>query len=237
LKYVAVSGGADSTACALILWERNEDFEMVFADTGAELPETYFILPRLMRQVKKPLHIVSGGGFIKHLNKYGFMLPGPNCRYCTRILKQEPQDEYYKLVNAEVVCIGIRADEPQRLNIKQRYKSQKFEYPLDVAGLTKRDVHKLCKKYNLLNPVYKWRTNVSCFCCFFQRKSDWLGLLKNHPTLFAVAEEWERQSFITSNNAYSWNHYYKLEKLRKADEIQIKMWPEVKEEPCLICKL
>ncbi len=34
MNYVAVSGGADSTALALLLWERGEDFEMVFSDTG-----------------------------------------------------------------------------------------------------------------------------------------------------------------------------------------------------------
>jgi 3'-phosphoadenosine 5'-phosphosulfate sulfotransferase (PAPS reductase)/FAD synthetase len=40
VTYVSLSGGADSTALAILLKERGEEFEMVFADTGAELPET-----------------------------------------------------------------------------------------------------------------------------------------------------------------------------------------------------
>lgn len=61
-KIVTVSGGADSTAVALLMYERGEDFELLFSDTGAELPEVYYLLPRLAETVGKPLHVVSGGG-------------------------------------------------------------------------------------------------------------------------------------------------------------------------------
>ena len=87
-RFVAVSGGADSTAAALLLWERGEDFELCFADTGAELPEVYWLLPRLAKTVGKPLHVVSGGGFFQKLVAYNFFLPSPRARYCTRELKQ-----------------------------------------------------------------------------------------------------------------------------------------------------
>ncbi len=75
-------------------------------------------------------------------------------------------------------------------------------------------------KYDLLNPVYAWRSNVSCFCCPMQRKSDWQGLLKHHPELFAVAEEWERQSIcmgdqFESKSQCTWNDDYSLCELRK----------------------
>jgi len=237
MKYVSVSGGADSTACALLLWERGIDFDMVFADTGAELPETYFMLPRLARKINKQIHVVSKGSFFQHLVNFGFMLPSFNARYCTRILKQEAMDTYFKSVNAETISVGIRADEPRRAHIKPRYEGQVFDYPLVDAGVTKDGVYELCRKHDLLSPVYEWRTNVSCFCCFFQRKSDWLGLLKHHPSLYAIAEEWERQSMAVTPNKYTWNGSYSLEELKKADEKQIKMWPEIKGEPCLICSL
>jgi len=31
MKYVCVSGGADSTAMALLLWERGEEFEVTYS--------------------------------------------------------------------------------------------------------------------------------------------------------------------------------------------------------------
>jgi 3'-phosphoadenosine 5'-phosphosulfate sulfotransferase (PAPS reductase)/FAD synthetase len=239
MKYVCVSGGADSTALALLLWLRGEDFEMVFADTGAELPEIYWFLPRLAQTVQKPLRVVSNGSFYQHLVTYGYLLPGPRLRWCTRLLKQVPQDKFFQTVGADTVYIGIRADEPRRLhtNLKPRTGIHEFRYPLAEAGMGKKDVKALCSKYDLLNPVYKWRSNVSCFCCFFQRASDWKGLLKHHPTLFSLAEEWERQAMRCTEKGYTWRRGWTLEALRKTDEQQMILWPEQEEEPCLICMI
>jgi len=237
MRYVAVSGGADSTAMALLLHERGENFEMVFSDTGAELPEVYWMLPKLAETVGKKLHVVSGGSFFQHLVSYGYLLPAPRVRWCTRVLKQAPQDRYFKGVGAEEVCVGIRADEPQRLYDKTRPRAGKYRsiYPLANAGMGKKDVLRLCGKYDLLNPAYQWRTNVSCFCCFFQRKRDWLGLAKHHPDLFRVAEMWEEMSQKQTEKGFTWRRGHTLKHLREADEAQLLLWPEPEEEPCVIC--
>ncbi|CEP67862.1 Phosphoadenosine phosphosulphate reductase [Moorella glycerini] len=238
-QYVCVSGGADSTALALLLWERGEDFEMVFSDTGAELPETYWLLPRLARQINKPLRVVSNGSFYQHLVEYGYMLPGPRLRWCTRLLKETPLDRWFKEQGAEVVYNGIRADEPRRINYKRKPRcgNHVFVFPLVKAGIGKKDVIKLCGKYDLLNPVYKWRSNVSCFCCFFQKASDWKGLLKHHPTLYALAEEWEKEAIRLTEKGYTWRQGWTLEAMRTMDEQQLKLWPEPEGEPCLICTI
>lgn len=213
------------------------EFELVFADTGAELPEVYWLLPRLAKTIGKTLHVVSNGSFFQHLAAYGYMLPGPRLRWCTRLLKQVPQDRFFQTVGAETVYIGIRADEPRRLHTNPRPRSgaHEFVYPLAEAGMGKADVKELCAKYDLLNPVYQWRSSVSCFCCFFQRVADWRGLRKHHPTLYAIAEEWERQAIRMTEKGYTWRQGYSLEDMRKADECQLRLWPEPDEEPCLIC--
>ena len=233
-RYVAFSGGADSTALALLLWERGEDFELVFSDTGAELPETYWTIPRVARYLGKPLHVVSNGTYFQWCNAYHMALPGKVGRWCTRVLKQVPQEAYFSTVNADVVSIGIRADEPHRM------EDSKLPYPYDRplldAGMDKKDVIQLCEKHGLLNPAYAWRSNVSCFCCQFQRKNDWLGLYRNHPDLYGLAEEWERLSKeMREENGfrfYPFGNGFTLEQLRQADEAQLALWDEPREEAC-----
>jgi hypothetical protein len=232
MKYVCVSGGADSTAMALLMWERGEDFEMVFSDTGAELPETYWLLPRLAEKVGKKLNVVTNASFFQRLCFWGYFLPGPRTRWCTKELKQVPQDYFWESHETDEVCVGIRADEHRRL-----YDRPKFRYPLAEAGYTKDLAKGICQKYDLLNPVYQWRTNVSCFCCFFQKKSDWTGLMIHHPSLYAITQEWERQSGLTSKGRHTWNQAFSLEEFKKAKEDQVEMWPEPDSEPCLICTI
>lgn len=235
-KVVSVSGGADSTALALLLWERGEDFEMLFADTGAELPEVYWLLPRLARKVGKKLHVVSGQGMFHFLARWGYLLPSNMGRWCTRELKIKPMNLWHDSNDTEVVHIGIRADEKESRLHNQYVDYCENSYPLREAGYGKADVKALCKKYDLLNPVYQWRSSVSCFCCFNQKKFDWKGLYKYHPELYMISEQWEKESQLNSKG-FGWMSGYSLEQLRKADESQIKLFPETEVAPCLICTL
>lgn len=222
-KFVSVSGGKDSTATALLLWERKEDFELIWADTGAELPENYWIVPRLAQLVQKPLHVVSNGTFFQWLNHYNWLLPGKKIKWCTRILKQVPMDNFIKsleLPEPVIMNTGIRLDEPKRYHpLEYDNDLQITKYPLYEAGYGKKEVIDLCLKYDLFNPCYAWRSNVSCFCCPMQRKGDWHGLWQHHRELYAVAEEWERQSGLVNREMKSkdctWNDDYSLEELRK----------------------
>lgn len=228
MNYVHVSGGKDSTAMTILLHQQGVDFELVFADTGAEFPETYYMVGKLAKVLGKKLHVVSNGSFYEHLVARGYFLPGIRRRWCTQELKVIPLKHFCDKPE-NVIFIGFRADEPQRA-----YGSKKLpwkcevRYPLMEAGLTKRDVITLCERYDLLNPLYPWRSNVSCFCCLFQRKSDWLGLLRNYPSLFALAEQWEELAGRSFKDTYS------LRELRLAKEQQLALWTE-EAEPCGIC--
>jgi hypothetical protein len=209
----------DSTALAIYLKGQGEEIELVYADTGAELPEALWFAPRVAHTLGCKLTVVNSVTFFQRLVGCGFMLPSFRVRWCTRELK----------INAlpKGLAVGICADEAHRMPHGHR--------PLVDAGIGKKDARQLCESRGLVNPCYSWRTSCSCFCCPFQRKSDWLGLNREHPDLFALAEEWERMSTLQFEAGYRWNRSFALSELRTADDAQMELWPECREEACLIC--
>lgn len=214
--YICVSGGKDSTALALLLAEQGVKFEMVYADTGAEFPETRQLLARLQGVVKRPLHILQDDTFPALLERWGYFLPSARRRWCTKYLKQRPLDRFLRrAVQASggpvTVATGIRVDEPRRIR-PSRKKYQNLIYPLVEAGMTVQGVIELCRRYGLLHPIYSWRSNVSCFCCPLQKKSDWLGLREHHPELWAQAVEWEREA-MRRGTGFTWRRQGSLSEL------------------------
>jgi len=220
MQYVSFSGGCDSTALAIYLKDKGEEFELVFADTGAELPETYWIIPRVVRALGVKLNVVSGPTFFQQVAAFGYLLPSMQVRWCTRELKLKPLEAFPDLL------LGICADEAHRMPNKPR--------PLVDAGITKAEARKLVEAADLLNPCYKWRSSCSCFCCPFQRVRDWRGLWTNHPDLYRAAEQWEEESCANSPSKHTWMRGYGLRDLREAD--QVDMFPECKERACVICE-
>jgi 3'-phosphoadenosine 5'-phosphosulfate sulfotransferase (PAPS reductase)/FAD synthetase len=90
-KYILpVSGGADSTALAVLLHAMFPlmNFIMVFTDTMAEEPGIYETLDQLENYLEKPItRIVPERGLYELIEHYDGFLPSANARWCTRELK------------------------------------------------------------------------------------------------------------------------------------------------------
>lgn len=208
-KVVSISGGVDSSAMALLLHERGEDFELLFLDTGAEFPETYATVMRLAGLLSKRLHVVSNGTFFQRLAEKDFLIPSPFRRWCTGELKIQPSLEFCRRNNVGVLYIGYRVDEEERVKKAMRKPRWNERYPLYEMGIDKKKAFEICEAYGIVNPIYRWRSGVGCFCCPFQRISDWRGLLENHPELFAIAEEVEKR------NGWTFGKNFTLAEIRK----------------------
>jgi len=115
---VSMSGGKDSTACALALREAGVPFSMVFSDTGWEAPETYEQIDYL-REAIGPIDVVGiEGGMVWLIRKYA-AFPHAASGWCTRELKIEPlrahHDALETATGIETACVvGIRAEESER---------------------------------------------------------------------------------------------------------------------------
>ena len=209
---VAFSGGKDSSALALYLhnperWRRAlgktglppraplTEAEYVFCDTGTELDETYEYLDRLEAYLGKPiqrLHAEAPPGetpFDHYLQLYGGFLPSAQMRWCTRKLKLEPYERYVG-DDPVVSYVGIRGDEPDRVGYISTKPNIRSVFPFKEDGIVKEDVYRILDESGVGMPdYYSWRSRSGCYFCFYQRRSEWVGLMENHPHLFEQAKQ------------------------------------------------
>lgn len=120
---LSYGAGVNSTALAILLIESGWRGEIVFADTGAEWPDTYcvmtyfeneylaprgFGIKRLGKESRLDARSRQVEGISEFCERYA-MLPIPYIRWCTTIFKTEPCSTV-----SDTYLIGIAADEAHR---------------------------------------------------------------------------------------------------------------------------
>ncbi len=259
-----LSGGKDSTALALYMRERHPeiDMEYVFCDTHKELQETYEYLTKIEAFLGKPVVRLSSGlgerGFDHYLDVYRGYLPSPSMRWCTKMLKIEPFEKHVG-DNPVRLYVGIRADEHREGYISTKPNIEPV-FPFKENGITKADVFEILEASGIgLPEYYEWRTRSGCYFCFFQRKSEWVGLLERHPELFEKAKAYEKieegYTWARSESLIELSHPERVAEI-KANEAEREAHAAAKrrpktlaetftgevedpddEHPCLICHL
>jgi hypothetical protein len=216
---LSLSGGKDSAALAVYMRDRQPDMEYVFCDTQKELQETYEYLAKLEAYLgKKVERLNADRGFDHWLRIYGGYLPSPRMRWCTRQLKLKPFEEY--VGEDEVISyVGIRADEAREGYISTK-PNIRPRFPFKEDGIVKADVFRILEASGLGIPsYYKWRSRSGCYFCFFQQKSEWVGLLETHPDLFELAKQYEKVNPATGE-AYTWSQGESLQELSQPERVQ-----------------
>ena len=183
-----ISGGKDSSALAVYLRDRVPQMEYFFCDTGAELPETYEYLTRLDAILGKPIHYLNAERDFDHYFKmFRGTLPSPQMRWCTRHLKIKPIEDWVG-DDETVSYVAIRADEQNRKGHISTKQNLTTRFPFKEDGINHDGVIRILEDAGIgLPDYYEWRTRSGCYFCFFQRKTEWIGLSEKHPKLFAQA--------------------------------------------------
>ncbi len=255
---LSFSGGKDSTALGIYLLQHYPEIadrlEIVFCDTGAELPETYEYIERFEAIFAVKVKRVSALEVLGVREKagrtafdvvlkqyYGGFLPSPQARWCTRMLKIKPFEKYVGTDRA-YSYIGIRGDEDrsgyQQRSGKPVMLSDKSTiipvYPFKDDELGLEEVKDLLGSSGLgLPPYYTWRSRSGCYFCFYQQVGEWQGLMQNHPDLFEQAKSYEK---VENGRAYTWSQTRSLdgiEKLEKRYDV-----PNAEDlDGCAICHL
>ncbi|MCD6590886.1 MAG: phosphoadenosine phosphosulfate reductase family protein, partial [Candidatus Aenigmarchaeota archaeon] len=181
----SVSGGKDSVAMALRLWELGYKFTIVSVFTEFEFPAIKQQVYKLVKLTCLP-HIIletPRGTWDKWF--YGKITKGklkgqvrgvrfilnkslPNCWY-----RREAKEKLLRKVNErfDIVYVGIRYDERNRAKEKP-----KFKYPLIEWKWTERDVKRYLKEKCFWIREYDLFPHTGCFLCPYQTKKAWLVL-------------------------------------------------------------
>jgi 3'-phosphoadenosine 5'-phosphosulfate sulfotransferase (PAPS reductase)/FAD synthetase len=217
---LALSGGKDSSALAIYMMDKVPDMEYVFCDTGEELEETYEYISKLQEFLcKKIIWLKSERDFKYYLDMYSGVLPDARARWCTRMLKLKPYEEF---IGDELVVsyVGIRADEPYRKGYISKKPNITTLFPFIENNIRHDDVMRILTESGLgLPDYYKWRSRSGCYFCFFQQKREWIGLLENHPDLYEKAKAFEKYNPETGEG-YTWIEGKNLGDLSHPDSIR-----------------
>lgn len=196
-----ISGGKDSSALAVYLGLTRPDLEVeyFFCDTGAELPETYEYLTRLETVLGKPIERLNAErGFDHWFEVYRGMLPSPQVRWCTRMMKIAPLEAWIG-DESTTSYVAIRADEASRKGYVSTKPNITSVFPFVEEGIDHEGVLRILDNAGIgLPSYYEWRTRSGCYFCFYQRKAEWVGLSERHPELFERAMAIENKVLLAA---------------------------------------
>ena len=182
---IALSGGKDSTALALALYYYEpRNYIFIVNPTGNELPEMDGHFARLQQLFGTEFNTVGCGFSFEELIYREQTIPNFRKRFCSRVLKTEPTQEFLNQFDDPILYVGLRADEKKREGIDFGVDCR---FPLREWGWTINDV----KRFLRINSV-SIPKRTDCALCFWQRLDEWWTLWKYYPDHWRQGEKIER---------------------------------------------
>lgn len=235
---LGISGGKDSAALAIYMRDHHPDLDIdyFFTDTGEELPEVHEFLGKLEGYLGKPIaRLNPGRDFRFWLRQYNHFLPSPQTRWCTRLLKLKPFEEWIRpwLASGDHVTsyVAIRADEDYREGYSAKADNLVVKLPFREAGINKAGVIDILENSGVGYPkYYEWRSRSGCTFCFFQQKIEWVRLKDRHPHAYEAAKALEKDA-LAHGSPFTWSKGESLTDIEQPARIEaIKAEYEIRRE-------
>lgn len=223
---LGISGGKDSAALAVYMRDRHPelDIDYFFTDTGEELPEVHEFLGKLEGYLGKPIaRLNPGRDFHFWLRQYNHFLPNPQTRWCTRMLKLKPFEEWVRpwLIAGDKVTsyVAIRADEDYREGYSAKAENLFVKLPFREAGIDKAGVIDILENSGVGYPkYYEWRSRSGCTFCFFQQKIEWVRLRERHPKAYEAAKALEKNA-LDHGSPFTWSKGESLTDMEQPERV------------------
>lgn len=205
---VSFSGGKDSTWMLLEMIRRKEHIdEVVFFDTGWEFPQMIDHVKKIKKFVEdngitfttlhpeksfdylmfdKPVKERKGG------THYGYSWCGlKGCRWGTTE-KIKTIDSYFANEPDHIQCVGIAADEPERLE-KERKGNKRF--PLAEWGITEEECLQGCYALGYdWGGLYEDLDRVSCKFCALKNLKELRNVYFKMPDVWSELKDYQSKT-------------------------------------------
>jgi hypothetical protein len=200
MKHIVLfSGGGASSYAAWVVAQKHKDVILLHTPTLSEHPDADRFRIQVANFIGLPITIAGDGRDIWQLIDDENCLPSQFIPFCTRILKQEPADRFYKTLGDDfTLYLGYGADEPGRIQKQSaRFEALKYKarYPLAERGMTGEDAKTIIRsewKICLPDP-YRYLKHNNCIPCFKGGVGHFYLVWKHYPEYFARAAAKEKQ--------------------------------------------
>jgi hypothetical protein len=197
-KFISFSGGVESsTMCVLFGNKANA----IFADTKFEHKALYERIDKVEKAVRKfhgnDFKIIKvqkdEGGLPEYIKAYKYY-PSFQSRYCTRIFKIEPIDNFLKQYESEgaEIMIGLNADEADdRTGNHGLLPFVNYSYPLIENGITREMCYEILKSADLSTNFLPYMKRGGCIGCFYKSKKEFEAMAILNPDEYDVVANLE----------------------------------------------
>lgn len=226
-RYLYWSGGKDSSASIVICYEKGIHLDGIIMsevmfdhsrNISGENPKhidwVYNVaIPIIEKQfgykvhiikdhsdyIQEFYHVLTRSKIKEKVGKHkGFFIGG----MCDGLyhLKLRPQKQFAKSVGEHEEIVGIAVDENNRL---ERLNNTNKRSVLAENDITEEMTYDICKKYNLLSPLYENKNRGGCWFCPNQSIKDLAKLKKEHPNLWQELKELSQVENLASDG-FKW---------------------------------
>ena len=203
MKHICLfSGGAGSAYMSYLVAQKyQQDTVLLFHQTFSEHPDADRFRNQISKHIGIPITEKSDGRNLWQLIDDNFCLPSTFIPFCSRILKQEQAEKYYKSLTEDfILYIGYGPGEWRRMQrqtarIEHSHPGRIVKYPLAELNITNEDVKNIIKnewKICLPEP-YKYLKHNNCIPCFKGGIGHFKRVWKYYPEYFKKAIEKEEQ--------------------------------------------